>query len=180
LQQKSPSANSPEHMLTQKSPPKDTPARRPASPLWRLVPRKAGPITALSNGGIGPAVCCVHSLGGEVTDFRPLVRLLGPEQKVYGIQVPIENLNAKFAASVESMARYYADTLCAFQPEGPFVLAGWSAGSIIALEVAQQLKARGREVPLLVVIDGALRNTGGGVSAWNPLYYWKLARNRAG
>jgi thioesterase domain-containing protein len=163
--------------LTQKSPSEDMLAPRLASPLWRLVSRKIGPITALTNGATGPAFYCIHSLGGEVTDFCPLARLLGPEQKFYGIQTPIEKLNAKFAASVESMARYYADALCAFQPEGPLLLGGWSAGSIIALEVAQQLKTRGREVPLLVVIDGALRNTGGGVSAWNPLYYWKLACN---
>lgn len=89
--------------MTQKSPPKDLPTQHLASPLWRLVPRKSGPITALTNGAIGPAFYCIHSLGGEVTDFCPLARLLGPEQKIYGIQAPIENLNAKFAASVESM-----------------------------------------------------------------------------
>jgi thioesterase domain-containing protein len=148
-----------------------------ASPLWRLVARKSGPITALANGAIGPAFYWVHSLGGAATDYCPLVRLLDPERKFYGIQAPIEKLSARFAASVESMAQYYADALCAFQPEGPLLLGGYSVGSIIALEVAQQLKSRGREVPLLVVIDGPLRNTGGGISAWNPLYYWKLACN---
>ena len=139
--------------------------------------RKSSPITALTNGSSGPAFYGIHCLFGGVTHFYPLARLLGPEQKFYGIQAPIEKLNAKFAASVESMAQYYADALCAFQPEGPLLLGGWSAGSAIALEVAQQLKTRGREVPLLVVIDGPLWNTGGGVSAWNPLYYWKLACN---
>jgi len=148
-----------------------------ASPLWRLVARKSSPITALTNGSSGPAFYGIHCLFGGVTHFYPLARLLGPEQKFYGIQAPIDKLNAKFAASVKSMARYYADALCAFQPEGPLLLGGWSAGSAIALEVAQQLKTRGREVPLLVVIDGPLWNTGGGISTWNPLYYCKLACN---
>lgn len=163
--------------MTQNPPVKDILTPPLASPLWRLVARKSSPITALTNGAIGPAFYGIHCLFGGVTHFYPLARLLGPEQKFYGIQAPIEKLNARFAASVESMAQYYADALCAFQPEGPLVLGGWSAGSAIALEVAQQLKARGREVPLLVVIDGPLWNTGGGISAWNPLYYWKLARN---
>ena len=148
-----------------------------ASPLWRLVARKSSPITALTNGAIGPAFYWVHSIGGGVTEYCPLARLLGPERKLYGIQVPIEKLNPKFAASVESIAQYYADALCAFQPEGPLLLGGYSAGSIVALELAQQLKTRGREVPLLVVIDGPLWNTGGGISIRNPLYYWKLACN---
>jgi thioesterase domain-containing protein len=148
-----------------------------ASPLWRLVARKSSSITALTNGATGPAFYGIHCLFGGVTHFWPLARLLGTEQKFYGVQAPIEKLNANFAASIESMARYYADALCAFQPEGPLLLGGWSAGAAIALEMAQQLKTRGREVPLLVVIDGPLWNTGGGVSAWNPLYYWKLACN---
>jgi thioesterase domain-containing protein len=163
--------------LTQNPPVKDILTQPLASPLWRLVARKSSPITALTNGAIGPAFYWVHSIGGGVTEYCPLARLLGPERKLYGVQVPIEKLNPKFAASVESIAQYYADSLCAFQPEGPLLLGGYSAGSIIALELAQQLKTRGREVPLLVVIDGPLWNTGGGISGRNPLYYWKLACN---
>jgi thioesterase domain-containing protein len=148
-----------------------------ASPLFRLVCRSVDVITSLNENGNGSAFYCIHSIGGEVSEFRHLAHLLGPEQRFYGIQVPAKNLNAEFASSVEGMAQYYVDALCAFQPAGPFLLGGWSAGSIIALEVAQQLKARGREVPLLIVIDGAPWNTGGGISAWHPMYYWKLARN---
>ena len=155
----------------------DTVAPRPVSPLWRLLPRRSSAIAPLNESGNGLAFYCIHSLGGEVTEFRLLARLLGPEQRFYGIQTPREKLTAEFAASVESMAEFYTNALCAFQPEGPFLLGGWSAGSTIALEVAQQLKARGREVLLLVIIEGALVNTGGGISVWNPLYYWKLACN---
>jgi phthiocerol/phenolphthiocerol synthesis type-I polyketide synthase A len=119
----------------------------------------------------------VHSLMGEVASFRHLARLLGPQQRFYGIQVPPDLQNEEFASSIPSMARHYVEALTAFQPEGPCLLGGWSAGSTIALEMAQQLRAAGRTVPLLVALDGAPFNTGTGTSLWNPIYYWKLARN---
>ncbi|HXF13598.1 MAG TPA: porin, partial [Terriglobales bacterium] len=65
----------------------------------------------------------------------------------------------------------------AFQPEGPYLLGGWSVGSTIALEMARQLQIADREVELLVALDGAPFNTNSGTSRWNPLYYWKLLRN---
>lgn len=166
-----------QEVVTQRALLKENTGLCPVPPLWRLVSRRVGAIAALNESGNGLAFYCIHSLGGEVTEFRHLARFLGPEQRFYGIQTPREKLSAEFAASVESMAEYYADCLCAFQPAGPFLLGGWSAGSTIALEVAQQLNLRGREVLLLVVIDGTPFNTGGGISAWNPLYWWKLACN---
>jgi len=80
-------------------------------------------------------------------------------------------------SSVEAMAQYYVQELTAFQPQGPYLLGGWSAGSTLALEMAQQLAASGRHVALLVALDGAPFNTGAGTSLWNPLYYGKLLWN---
>lgn len=59
------------------------------------------------------------------------------------------------AADLRAMAERYVQALVRFQPVGPFVVAGYSAGAVIGLEVAQQLRALGREVPLLVAFDGA-------------------------
>jgi len=106
--------------------------------------------------------------------------LLGSEQKVYGIQLTKEKMNAVFATSIADMARCHVKLLIAFQPEGPLVLGGWSAGAIIALEMAQQLRTLGRDVPLLIALDGAPCNTGAGLSAWNPIYSWKLILNLPG
>jgi thioesterase domain-containing protein/NAD(P)-dependent dehydrogenase (short-subunit alcohol dehydrogenase family)/acyl carrier protein len=135
-------------------------------------------IVPFNEFGKGPAFYCVHSVGGEVASFRHLARLLGPEHRFYGVQAPPElQQDADFAGSIESMAKCYVDALLAFQPEGPFVLGGWSAGSTIALEMAQQLIAAGHKVELLIALDGAPFNTGTETSLWNPIYYWKLLRN---
>jgi thioesterase domain-containing protein len=39
------------------------------------------------------------------------------------------------------------------QPSGPYVLGGYSFGGVVALEIAQQLVARGERVALLVLLD---------------------------
>jgi thioesterase domain-containing protein len=127
--------------------------------------------------GKGLPLYLVHSMGGEVASFRHLARLLGPEQRFYGIQSPPEMQNAEFASSIESMASYYVDALLAFQADGPLVLGGWSVGSTIALEMAQQLTAKGRTVELLIALDGAPFNTHSNSSLWNPMYYGKLLCN---
>ena len=146
--------------------------------FWNEVLGKAERVVVpLNECETGPAFYCVHALSGAVTDLRHLARLLGPQQRFYGVQAPTARRSAEFAPSIESIAQYYVDALIAFQPEGPFALGGWSAGAVIALEMAQQLRARRREVGFLVAFDAAPFNTGAGISPWNPLYYWKLACN---
>jgi thioesterase domain-containing protein len=131
-------------------------------------------ILPLNDGGCGPAFYCVHAIGGVAADFRHMARMLGPEQKFYGIQTPTDKRNAEFVSSIESVSQYYVDELVKFQPEGPFFLGGHSVGATIALEMSQQLIARGREVSLLVIFDGWLLNTGGEISVLNPLYWFNL------
>ncbi len=131
-------------------------------------------ILPLNDVGCGPAFYCVHAIGGVAADFRHMARMLGPEQKFYGIQAPTDKRNAEFVSSIESISQHYVDELVKFQPEGPFVLGGHSVGATIALEMSQQLTARGREVDLLVVFDGGLLNTGAESSFLNPLYWLKL------
>jgi thioesterase domain-containing protein len=76
----------------------------------------------------------------------------------------------------QRQARHVAE-LVRFQPDGPYLLGGWSAGSTIALEMARQLRMAGREVALLVALDGAPLNTGAETARVNPLYAWKLMSN---
>jgi thioesterase domain-containing protein len=136
---------------------------------------------ALEADNISPAFYCVHSLSGAGgTDFCHLAQLM-PTVRFYGIQAPPKRMrNTTFGSSVEAIADYYAEALVQFQPKGPFVLGGWSAGAIIGLEIAQNLLSRGREVGLFVAIDAAPENTGAGLRPWHPIYLLQLAGNLPG
>ncbi len=148
-----------------------------ADHLRSRKPAQAATIIPLYDKGTGPAIYCVHSMGGGLATFRHLVQALGPDVNFYGIQAHPDLVVPEFASSLERMAAHYVSELIAFQPEGPYILGGASLGATVALEMARQLDAAGRKVALLISIDGAPQNTGCETSRWNPLYYWKLLRN---
>jgi len=51
------------------------------------------------------------------------------------------------------MAAQYVEEIISFQADGPFYLAGFSMGGLIAFEIARQLHRRGRAVALLALLD---------------------------
>ena len=93
---------------------------------------------------------CVHSVGGEVVSYRELARHLGPGQPVYGLQSPDPPLR-----DIREMAARYVAALHEVQPAGPYRIAGWSMGGIVAYEMARQLEAEGEKTEVLAVIDAA-------------------------
>jgi thioesterase domain-containing protein len=137
---------------------------------------------ALQADGQRPAFYCVHSASGIVgADFADLAQALDPEIRFYGIQAPPKQItDSKFGESVESVADHYAQALVNFQPSGPLVLGGYCLGAVIALAMAENLRARGRLVGPLVAIDGVPENTGIALRRWNPHYWLELFRNLPG
>jgi len=138
--------------------------------------------SALSPDERRPAFYCVHSASGVAgTDFLDLAERLEPEIRFYGIQAPPKQMpDLEFGRSVEAIADFYADVLVKHQPTGPFLLGGYCVGAVIALAMADNLRARGREVGPLLVIDGVPENTIGALEWWTPQYWFELARNVGG
>lgn len=131
---------------------------------------------------------CVHSINGAGgAELGYLARFLTSNQPFFAIQTPTDLRKKEFAKSIVSLAEYYCNVLLTFHKthygETQFVLGGWSAGAIIALEMAQQL-ARVRQRPaLLVAIDKAPRNTKAeidpvGNSFFRNLYLWSRLKWR--
>ncbi|EGO65801.1 non-ribosomal peptide synthetase [Acetonema longum] len=51
----------------------------------------------------------------------------------------------------DGKAKEYADTIIRIQPQGPYKLAGFSAGGVLTLEVARTLEKLGREVEIILI-----------------------------
>jgi thioesterase domain-containing protein len=51
------------------------------------------------------------------------------------------------------MVASYAAAIRAAQPAGPYRLAGWSMGGLVAYEIARQFEEHGEEVALLALLD---------------------------
>jgi amino acid adenylation domain-containing protein len=94
----------------------------------------------------------VHPAGGDVFCYADLARELGPEQPVFGLQSPSAGFLPE-GADFEQMAKLYIQAIRTVQPSGPYFLAGWSLGGVLAWEMANQLSAEGESIGLLTLID---------------------------
>lgn len=95
----------------------------------------------------------LHPSGGNVLCYRDIAQRLEEEFRCYGITADMASRDRGQFISVEKMARRYLDQIRHIQPNGPYHLAGWSYGGVLAYEISQQLLALGENVESLVMID---------------------------
>jgi thioesterase domain-containing protein/acyl carrier protein len=115
---------------------------------------KVGGVVPIQPAGSRSPFFCI----GAGAIFRPLALRLGADQPFLGlttVKSDIRDLPAPF--KLEDIAAGLVRRLRFLQPHGPYFLGGWCADGVFAYEVAQQLRAQGEKVGLLVLFD-----------AWNP------------
>ena len=91
---------------------------------------------------------------GDLLAFEDIASALGANQPVYGLQPA----SAKQVKTIRQMSIYrlvsaYISEIKNVQKTGPYFLSGYSAGAIIAVEIARELIRQGNEVGLLVIFD---------------------------
>ena len=88
--------------------------------------------------------------------MRHLALPFSGERAVYGVQARGLIGDAAPHEEVQAAAADYIAEIRALQPQGPYLLAGYSGGGITAYEMAQQLQAAGQEVAVLAMLDTPL------------------------
>ncbi|NOK32233.1 amino acid adenylation domain-containing protein [Corallococcus exercitus] len=102
------------------------------------------------------ALFLVHGGGGSALGYAELVRQLGDDRPVYGLSASGLDGGALPPASIEALARDYLAQVRAVQPQGPYLLGGWSFGGLVALEMSRQLQLTGEQVELLALMDSTV------------------------
>ena len=120
----------------------------------------SGPLVALSSGKAESPLFLVHPVGGTVSAYAPLGQELADTFKVYGLESPALSDGA-VASSLADLVTDYTRRIQAVQPAGPYALAGWSMGGVIAFEIARRLEQAGADVSLLVLLDAPFAIPGG-------------------
>ncbi len=127
---------------------------RPA-PSWdSLVP--------LQPAGWRTPIFLLHEPNGLVLVYRDLVRRLGDDQAVYGLQSVGLDRRRQPLTRIPDMAAHYVGELRSVQPRGPYLLGGFCYGGVLALEMAHQLQRAGDEVALVALLDATPFGHGGG------------------
>lgn len=119
--------------------------------LWEaLVPVKAS--------GSKPPLYIVHGDGLNVMVFNSIPKYMDAEQPVFGLQPKGLNGIDEPDESMEQIASYYIEGILKHNPNGPYFLAGYSFGGIVAFEMARQLQQSGREVKMIAMFDTNVGN----------------------
>lgn len=111
------------------------------------------PIVAIQKSGSTPPLFCIHHDGGTSICYLKLSHHLGCDQPVYGLHARGTDDENEPLTSIENMATIYINAIRTIQPKGPYRLAGWSFGGVVAFEMARQLENQSGESPFLAIFD---------------------------
>lgn len=165
-----------------------TDATMPPPPVRRfahLVAMHAG------EGGPKTPFFLVAGMFGNVLNLRHLAHLLGADRPFFGLQARGLYGDEAPHGTLEEAATDYIAELRQVQPQGPYMLGGFSGGGITAYEMARQLEAAGETVALLVLLDtplpmrAELSRRDRALMKWQEIrskgvrYFGEWARNRA-
>lgn len=117
-------------------------------------------VLTLNAQGDLPPLFCLHGGSGLSWGYAGLVRELGPNRPVYGIQAAGLDAESVFPSTIEEMAASYVGIIRKIQPRGPYYMVGMSLGGLVAHAIACQLQREGEELGCLAIMDSYLAAPG--------------------
>jgi len=127
----------------------DAATTKPAAKLKYsyVVPMHSGAV------GGGTPLFVVAGMFGNVLNLSHLAHLLGEDRPFYALQARGLYGDTPPHESFEEAAADYLQEIRQVQPEGPYLLGGFSGGGLIAFEIANQLIQSGERVAAVVMLD---------------------------
>ena len=116
------------------------------STLWRSL-------VTIRPMGYKPPVFLIHGAGLNVLLYNSLVLHFSAGQPVYALQAKGLDGREKPLETIEEIAAHYISEMRTVSPMGPFALAGFSLGGIIAYEMARQLNEMGLKTFFVGMFD---------------------------
>jgi amino acid adenylation domain-containing protein len=105
-------------------------------------------VLALQPYGTRDNIFWMHYVNGQ------LAKALGDDQPFLVVSLTADDIAALGEApTLQSIATCHLRKILATQSNGPYTIGGQCAGGVLAYEIASQLKAAGKEVSLLVLLD---------------------------
>lgn len=102
-------------------------------------------LRARPEGSSRTPVFVFHPAGGSTVVYEPLLKRLPADTPMYGFE--------RVEGSIEERAAQYIPKLIEMHDDGPYILAGWSLGGVLAYACAIGLKRLGKDVKWVGLID---------------------------
>jgi acetoacetyl-CoA synthetase len=121
--------------------------------LEKVSPLPSQILVTLRRGEQGAPLYMFPGSGGDVRELSLLARSVACPNPVIGFDYNALGQDKAMPLTVNSIAHRCAVEIQAARPSGPYYLAGYSFGGLVAFEIAQLLRGAGQEVELLILID---------------------------
>jgi amino acid adenylation domain-containing protein len=125
--------------------------------------------------GTGRPLFIVHGIFGNVLQLRGLAKRIRGDRPIYALQARGVDPQQEPHATIAEMAEAYIAAIRALQPAGPYALAGYSFGGLVAYEMACRLRENGEAVDLLALFEVDVHERNLPLAAWFA-YQWRLAK----
>ena len=106
------------------------------------------PAVCLQSEGTKPPLWLVHPGVGEVLVFLNLAKYI-TDRPVYALRARGFNAGETFFADIPEAVSTYHSAIKKIQPQGPYAIAGYSYGSMLAFEISKVLEGNGDVVGFL-------------------------------
>jgi amino acid adenylation domain-containing protein len=110
-------------------------------------------LVPIKPNGTKPPLFMVHGGGLNILNFKNVITHFDDDQPVYGIQGIGPNGYENWFQTIEEMAARYIESIVKINPTGPYALAGFSFGGVVAFEMARQLEEQGKKVSIIALLD---------------------------
>ena len=84
---------------------------------------------------------------GSATSYVSIPAIDSKNLAVYGLNCPFMKDPTSYTCGIEGVSKLYMEEVMRRQPVGPYILGGWSAGGVVAYEVAKQLTELAKSQP---------------------------------
>jgi len=106
--------------------------------------------------GSGAPLFIVHGARGEVTNYHRIAEAFRGRRPVLGLRLNKRWDKWKHPLTIGQIASAYTEEILAEYPSGPYNIAGYCVGGVIAYEMARQLSSRGAVIGSLILFDSII------------------------
>lgn len=114
-------------------------------------PQPAELVPIRTTGSAAPLFLLHGDIEGGGFYCTALARKLPADRPFYAV-APVELPDGGSLPTIEAMAAHHVSIVRGSRPQGPYLLAGYCNGALIALEMARQLRAAGADVPVVALL----------------------------
>lgn len=132
-------------------------------------------VVPIKEGGAKTPIFLIHAGGLNILLYKSLGHFFEEDQPLYGLQGLGLDGDTSHLSTIESIASRYLVEVLEQEPDGPYIILGYSYGGVIAFEMARQLLRMDKKVKMLGVLDTNVsgRNDASGEI---PRFYDKIKR----